>query len=85
MINTHLPGFPYSNFHQLNLDWIVASMKANTELVNDIAKNVTQIATDAVQEWISNNAANLILSAFYDSDTETLILKTDVNYNLQEV
>lgn len=78
-------NFPYSNFHQLNLDWILASMKENTELVNNIAKNVAQIATDAVQDWISNNAANLVLSAFYDSDTETLILKTDVNYNIQEV
>lgn len=82
MINTHLPGFPYSNFHQLNLDWIVASMKANTELVNDIAKNVTQIATDAVQKWISDNAANLLLQAFYDEETETIIIKSGLNYKL---
>lgn len=82
MINTHLPGFPYSNFHQLNLDWIVASMKANTELVNEIAKNVTQIATDAVQKWISDNAANLLLQAFYDADTETLTIKSSINYKL---
>lgn len=82
MINTHMPGFPYSNFHQLNLDWIVASMKANTELVNDIAKNVTQIATDSVQKWISDNAANLLLQAFYDEETETLTIKSSINYKL---
>lgn len=75
-------NFPYANFHQLNLDWILASMKENTELVNNIAKNVAQIATDAVQKWISDNAANLLLQAFYDEETETLTIKSTINYKL---
>ena len=78
-------NYPYSDMHQLNLDWILQKVQENEQLVNRIAEQVTQIATEAVQDWITNNAANLILSAFYDSDTETLILKTDVNYNIQEV
>lgn len=78
-------NYPYTDMHQLNLDWILQKVQENEQLVNRIAEQVTQTATEAVQDWITNNAANLILSAFYDSDTETLILKTDVSYNIQEV
>ena len=85
MINSHMINYPYSDMHQLNLDWILQKVQENEQLVNRIAEQVTHIATEAVQDWITNNAANLILTAFYDSDTETLILKTDVNYNIQEV
>lgn len=56
MINTNLPYFPYSNFHQLNLDWVISEMKrviqewANTEQIyDDITKQF-----DELKNYVTN-------------------------------
>ena len=51
MFNTHIAGFPYSNFHQLNLDWILSTIK-------DLSKNYDNLR-DTVNNFISQFDDNL--------------------------
>ena len=73
-------NFPYSNLHQLDLDWILSEVKKSSNIVNDIKDRVGDIAESEIDEWIKNNLAQLLLSAFYDPEKETITLKTNVNY-----
>lgn len=51
--------FPYSNFQNLNLDWILKEVK-------DIPATIEQSINNAMQ--------NVVFTAVYDADTETIIL-----------
>ena len=67
MFNTHIAGFPYSNFHQLNLDWILAELKRATDWIDNPA-------SEDIQNIINQKFNELRLDASYVEETETLIL-----------
>ena len=67
MINTHMPGFPYSNFHQLNLDWILNEVKRVTDWIDNTA-------SEDIQNIINQKFNELMLDATYIAETETLVL-----------
>lgn len=67
MINTHIPGFPYSNFHQLNLDWVLNEMKRVTDWIDNTA-------SEDIQNIINQKFNDLMLDATYVPETETLVL-----------
>ena len=55
--------FPYTNFHGLNLDWLLQKMqeleqKVDTEVIEEIRRVVS----------------SLIIEDIYDADTETLTI-----------
>lgn len=64
--------WPYTNFHELNQDWIIKQIIELKEYVTNqidavIEKQVEQIITDA----------NIL--GYYDADTETLVIKFVMN------
>lgn len=64
--------WPYTNFHELNQDWIVKQIVELKEYVTDqidevIEKQVELIITDA----------NIL--GYYDANTETLVIKFVMN------
>lgn len=67
MVNTHMPGFPYSNFHQLNLDWLLNEMKRVTDWIDNTA-------SEDIQNIINQKFNDLMLDATYVAETETLVL-----------
>ena len=67
MVNTHMPGFPYSNFHQLNLDWVLNEMKRVTDWIDNTA-------SEDIQNIINQKFNDLMLDATYVAETETLVL-----------
>lgn len=67
MINAHLPHFPYSNFHQLNLDWILNEVKRMTDWIDNTA-------SEDIQNIINQKFNELMLDATYIAETETLVL-----------
>lgn len=67
MINTHLPAFPYSNFHQLNLDWVLNEMKRVTDWIDNTA-------SEDIQNIINQKFNDLMLDATYVPETGTLVL-----------
>lgn len=67
MFNTHIVGFPYSNFHQLNLDWLLTEMKRTTDWIDNTA-------SEDIQNIINQKFNELMLDATYIAETETLVL-----------
>lgn len=67
MINTQLPNFSYSNFHQLNLDWILNEIKRMTDWIDNTA-------SEDIQNIINQKFNELMLDATYIAETETLVL-----------
>ena len=45
--------FPYTNFHDLNLDWIIQALKDLDKKVDTIEERVTQAAKDYVDARIA--------------------------------
>ena len=60
-------GFPYSNFHQLNLDWLLQQMKSVTDWIDNTA-------SEDIQNIITQKFNELMLDATYIEETETLVL-----------
>lgn len=60
-------GFPYSNFHQLNLDWLLNEMKRVTDWIDNTA-------SEDIQNIINQKFNDLMLDATYVAETETLVL-----------
>ena len=56
-------GLPYSNFHGLNLDWIVNEMK-----------NIVEVVTEQDREYVEQRLQELYIESSYDPGTETLVL-----------
>jgi hypothetical protein len=56
-------NYPYTDFHGLNLDWIIKKVKEVDEKVNDAFY-------DTIREYISQ----MTLDSVYDEATETLTL-----------
>ena len=59
--------FPYTNFHELNLDWIIKQIKNFQNSLDNINGQITEI----VQEYL----ASVELNAMYVDGSETIILK----------
>ena len=56
--------FPYTNFHDLNLDWILKQIKEIAEAENAQNENIEELEkrVQANEEWINNYNPNLIQS-----------------------
>lgn len=59
--------YPYSNFHQLNLDWLLNEMKRVTDWIDNTA-------SEDIQNIINQKFNELMLDATYVEETETLVL-----------
>lgn len=60
--------YPYCNFHELNLNWILAKIKGIDERFNS--------QLDAyMQQYINDHLADMLLAASYDEATKTLIME----------
>ena len=58
-----LPKYPYTNFHELNLDWIL-----------QVLKKFDGDMTEAFKEWLDDNMGTLITDAVYDPVTQQITL-----------
>lgn len=63
-------NFPYTNIHELNLDWIIKKVK---ELDDEVNEKLDSIISERVNELLEN----ISFHAIYDADTETIILEVN--------
>lgn len=54
--------YPYSNIHDLNLDWLIKKMK---ELLEHV---------DNIDQYIIDNLSKIIVGAMYQEEEELIIL-----------
>lgn len=66
-----LNQFPYANFHELNQDWIVKTVKNLENAVNNLS-------VEGIKEYIDQYFNQLMINATYDADTETITLQRGV-------
>lgn len=64
--------WPYTNFHELNQDWII---KQIIELKEYVTNQIDDVIEKQVELIISD--ANIL--GYYDADTETLVIKFVMN------
>lgn len=67
-------NFPYTNFHELNLDWIVKTMKALDEKVDSIEDRIYNKSKAYTDEQIAN-----LRGEFNSLEDEFVAFKLDVN------
>lgn len=59
--------YPYTDFHEMNLDWIIAKVK-------ELDKKLGEDLEAYIQQYIDEHLSQLILNAEYDANTETITL-----------
>lgn len=61
--------YPYTDFHELNLDWLLAQMKALEKHVDDTYQNLYDTLSHDLKEYIDNEIAD-VLSEFTELKLE---------------
>lgn len=61
-------NFPYANFHEMNLDWIIAKVK-------ELDSEFNETLEDSIVQYINEHLADIILAATFDAATHTITLK----------
>ena len=61
--------FPYTNIHELNLDWIIKKVR---ELENDLNAGLDE----RIDAYIQENLSTFILNANYDNVNHALVISS---------
>lgn len=74
------PVFPYTNFHQLNLDWILKKVKELDTKVNEdieeiIMRFVNQHLPQYLQNYIDAHASEYLLEATYQENMKQITME----------
>lgn len=69
-----LEQFPYTNFHELNLDWIIDEIKKARATQKDIEARLPEITEDILLQLIADGVIGFTLGTSYDALTEELTL-----------
>ena len=67
--------FPYTNFHELNLDWIIQTVKELDEKVNSIEDRIYNKAKAYTDEQVGQ-----LRNEFYELENEFIEFKAEVNH-----
>lgn len=62
--------YPYTDFHEMNLDWIISKVK-------ELDKKVGESLEEYIKEYVDKHLDKFALNATYDEPTETLTLYLD--------
>lgn len=66
-----LNQFPYTNFHELNQDWIIQTVK-------NLDQQVNNLSVEGIKSYIDQYFNQLMINATYDAQKETIILQRGV-------
>ncbi len=71
-------NFPWTNVHELNLDWVIKKLK---EILGDVDKLTVKLDSELEQtilEYLDNHLDEIILTATYTESTRTLTIGGNV-------
>jgi len=64
--------FPYTNFHELNLDWIIKQMKDVLGSVEELSAKLDSELEQTILEYLNEHLDEIMLTATYIESTRTL-------------
>ena len=67
------PVFPYTNFHQLNLDWLLT--KVNDDIEEIIMRFVNQHLPAYINAYIQAHASEFLLEATYQENMKQITME----------
>lgn len=71
---------PYTDLHELNLDWIIKKVKETMQKTDDLETFFYDDVKKSVDKYIADNLAYFLLNVMYDENTEAIIFKReDIN------
>lgn len=73
--------FPYTNFHELNLDWVIKTVSdilIRTEKIELSYENVTNIVKDTILAMITDGSLNIQIVTNYNAENEALTIESVV-------
>ena len=70
MGNPFVNFYPDTNFHELNLDWIITTVKRLEKRVD------TEIESEIIK-YVADHLDRFTLNAVYDESTETLLVSLE--------
>lgn len=76
-----LEQFPYTNFHELNLDWVIKTVSdilIRTEKIELSYENVTNIVKDTILAMITDGSLNIQIVTNYNAENEALTIESVV-------
>ena len=68
-------NFPYTNVHELNLDWIIKTVKELGLKVDDLDDIVNNKIDEYVKEYINDNLSRFLLGAMYIPESTCIKLQ----------
>ena len=60
--------YPYTDFHELNLDWFLEQFKA-------IQKYAEDSMQQTITEYVNNNLTDIVMESSYDSVKRKLVME----------
>lgn len=76
--------FPYTNFHELNLDWVIATVKALDERVNNIQEAILALANAYTDSQIAEVRADFLELEGDFNDFVTAVNRQFTEYTNQQ-
>ena len=66
--------FPYTNYQNLNLNYILKKIKEINSLVDDLYLLLNNKLDVYMKEYIDENLSQFIMKAYYVEETKTIVL-----------
>lgn len=70
-----LNQYPYTNYHDLNQDWILKQMQDNTARIDEVNDKINSLSYEGIKQYIDEYFNQLMINATYDADKETITLQ----------
>ena len=70
--------FPYTNFHEINLDWIIKTVKLCVQKIQELDQRVNEELEQEVVIYINEHMATFLLTAAYVEAEEAIRITGEV-------
>lgn len=70
-------NMPYTNLHELNLDWVMKKVKDSNDTIKELQKMYSDMLSDTILQFLNEHIEEITLQATYVEATKTLKIGVD--------